>query len=192
METLSPFTLGQGQAIFEARDSPVAARRPDSTEPAGAFEARFWPRSCGAVAEQVEGEACESGQLADVNGVDPGGERGTEAVGEDLTEVGDLLGGGVQFGTARQDVLQGGAFLLAEGRGEAGESAGDLPHRRWWERRAGWRCRRGPGMPRSGRAVPLVISDSSWSAASRNWPHSTVPSRSVPPMACPADHERRR
>jgi hypothetical protein len=61
------------------------------------------------VSEQVEGEVGEAGQLAGVDSVDPCGERGAEAVGEDLAEVADMFGSGIQFGTAGQDVLQRGA-----------------------------------------------------------------------------------
>lgn len=39
------------------------------------------------VSEQVECEAGEAGQLAGINGLDPDGERGAEAVAEYLAEV---------------------------------------------------------------------------------------------------------
>ncbi|MFB7239782.1 hypothetical protein ACFCXK_33970 [Streptomyces sp. NPDC056269] len=52
----------------------------------------------------MEREPGEPGQLAGVDGVDPGRERGTEAAGEHLAEVADVFGGGVQFGTTGQEV----------------------------------------------------------------------------------------
>jgi hypothetical protein len=60
---------------------------------------------------QVEGEAREPGQPTGVDGVDPGREGDAEAVGEDLAEVADMPGGGVQFGTAGEDVLRTKSYL---------------------------------------------------------------------------------
>ncbi|WP_229882368.1 hypothetical protein [Streptomyces alanosinicus] len=39
-----------------------------------------------------------------------------------------MLGGGVEFGTARQDILQGGAFFVAQGT----EISGEADRRRTW------------------------------------------------------------
>lgn len=57
------------------------------------------------VSKHVGREAGEAGQLACVEGVDPGGERGTEAASEYLAEVANVPGGSIQFGAAGQDVL---------------------------------------------------------------------------------------
>lgn len=48
----------------------------------------------------MECEVGEAGQLAGIDGVDPGRERGAEAVGEDLAEVADMPGGGIQLRAA--------------------------------------------------------------------------------------------
>jgi len=48
------------------------------------------------VSEQVECEVGEARQLAGVDCVDPGGECGAKAVGEDLAEAADVSGGLIQ------------------------------------------------------------------------------------------------
>ncbi|WP_030202602.1 hypothetical protein [Streptomyces sp. NRRL S-87] len=50
--------------------------------------------------QKVECEAGETGELAGVDFVNPGGECGAEAVGEYLAEVADVSGGLVQFWAA--------------------------------------------------------------------------------------------
>jgi hypothetical protein len=41
-------------------------------------------------------------------------------LGEDLAEVGDVYGNGIQFIAASQDILQHGVLVFAERRGVAG------------------------------------------------------------------------
>lgn len=109
------------------------------------------------VSEQVQCEAGEPGQLAGVDCVDPGRERGAEAAGEYLAEFADVSGGRVQFGTAGQEVLETNAVFIVQGRGVAGDPAGHLPYRRW-------PCQNGSGEPvaallRPGNAGSNTASD---------------------------------
>lgn len=72
------------------------------------------------VSPQMEREASEPGQPAGFDCVDPGRERGAEAVGEYLAEVADMSGSRVQFRTTGQKVLEADAVLLTQGGGVAG------------------------------------------------------------------------
>ncbi|GCD99164.1 hypothetical protein EHYA_06877 [Embleya hyalina] len=83
------------------------------------------------VPEEVQCEAGEAREPAGVDGLDPGGKPGSGAATGYLTEVADVFGGRIRFGTAGQDLFRISAFVLAQTLGVAGEPAGDLPHRRW-------------------------------------------------------------
>lgn len=71
----------------------------------------------------MEREVREAGEPAGVDGVDPDGERTTEAVGAYLAEVADMPGSFVQFGAAGEGLLQACPVFLCQGRGAAGDPA---------------------------------------------------------------------
>ncbi|EFE72118.1 predicted protein [Streptomyces viridosporus ATCC 14672] len=70
-------------------------------------------------------EAGEAGQLAGTDGLDPDGEPGSETAGEDLAEIPDMAGGGIQFRATSQEALS--RWLMARDDFRVGHAGGSRP-----------------------------------------------------------------